>query len=229
MNNTKNKQELPPVIKIAVVDDHSLFRAGLVSLLKDFEELRVVMEASDGVELFEQLKSKAPHVVLLDIEMPGMNGIETTRLLRERFPSVKIIVITMHNEDEYIFELISKGAHGFIPKNKTVDEVVDAIYSVMETGKYYNEKIAAALAHGSQGLVKSMNLPLWELTAKEIEVLKLVCKQKTNKEIADVLGIGTRTVETHRTSILHKTGTKNTAGLVIYALKRKLVSVLDLS
>jgi DNA-binding NarL/FixJ family response regulator len=228
MNKFKNTTtNLPSVIKVAVVDDHSLFRAGLVSLLKDYEELRVVIEAADGTELLEKMKRTPPHVVLLDIEMPGMNGIETTERLREKFPSTRIIVITMHNEDEYIFELISKGAHGFLPKHKTVEEVVDAIYSVMETGRYYNEKIASALVNGSRGLVKSMHLPPSELTGKETEILKLVCLQKTNKEIAGLLGIGIRTVESHRNSILHKTGTKNTAGLVIYALKHKLISVLD--
>ncbi|MCC6369604.1 MAG: response regulator transcription factor [Bacteroidia bacterium] len=225
----KNKFTLPPHIKIAVVDDHNLFRAGLMALLKDYDELRVIIEAADGLDLLSQLKTKQPHVVLLDIEMKGMNGIETTRVLKEKFPAIKIIVLSMHQEDEFIFELISKGAHGFIPKDKTVDEVVDAIYSVMEKGRYYNERILNAMVSGSRGLVNNMHLPLSKLTDKETEVLKHICNQKTNKEIAHLLGIGTRTVESHRNSILHKTGTKNTAGLVIYALKHKLVSAFDLN
>ena len=223
----KQKSELPPLIKIAVVDDHNLFRAGLISLLKEYDELRVVIEAADGRDLMEQIKVRMPHVVLLDIEMPGMNGIETTKLLREKFPAVKIIVITMHQENEFIFELISVGAHGFIPKNKTVDEVVDAIYAVMETGKYYNERIAEALTSGTRGLFKSMNYPVSNLTDKEVEILKLVCKQKTNKEIADILAISIRTVEGHRNSLLIKTGTHNTAGLVIYALRHKVISSFE--
>ena len=227
-SNSKQRAELPPIIKIAVVDDHNLFRAGLIALLKDYEELRVVIEASDGRDLLEQIKARTPHVVLLDMEMPGMNGVETTKILREKFPSMRIIVLTMHQENEYIFEMISLGAHGFIPKNKTVDEVVDAIYAVMENGKYYNDRIADALASGTRGLIKSMNFPVSNLTDKELEVLKLVCKQKTNKEIADVLGISARTVESHRNSILIKTGTRNTAGLVIYALRHKVVSAFDI-
>jgi two-component system, NarL family, response regulator DegU len=222
-----NKSILPPIIKVAVVDDHNLFRAGMVAMLKDYEELKVVIEACDGRDLLEKLKTKMPHVVLLDIEMPGMDGVETTIKLKEKFPGIKIIILSMHNEDEFIFELISKGAHGFLPKHKTIDEVVDAIYSVLETGKYHNAKIASAMTSGSQGLVKSMHLPLSKLTDKETEVLKLICKQKTNKEIAVILNIGIRTVETHRTAILTKTGTKNTAGLVIYALRHKLISALD--
>lgn len=216
------------MIKIAVVDDHSLFRAGLIALLKDYEELKVVIEAADGKELMEKLKHKMPHVVLLDIEMQGMDGITTTQLLHQKFPSLKIVVLTMHDEDEFIFEMISKGAHGFLPKNKTVDEVVDAIYAVMETGRYYTERIARAMVIGSQGLRQSMKLPLSGLTEKETQVLKLVCKQKTNKEIAAILGVGNRTVESHRNAVLTKTGTKNTAGLVIYALKHKLISMLDM-
>lgn len=230
MNKTKikNKFALPPIIKMAVVDDHDLFRSGLIALLKDYEELKVIIEAADGNELLLQLKIRQPHVVLLDIEMKGLNGIDTIRILKEKFPAIKIIVLTMHTEDEYIFEVISRGAHGFIPKNKTVDEVVDAIYAVMEKGKYYNERILNAMVSGSQGLIKTMHLPPSGLTDKETQVLKLICKQKTNKEIAHELGIGTRTVESHRNSILNKTGSKNTAGLVIYALKHKLVSTLDI-
>jgi two-component system, NarL family, response regulator DegU len=217
---------LPKTIKIALVDDQPLFRAGINSLLKDFDQLHVILEASNGKELLDQLKRLKPHVILLDIEMPEMNGIETTIVLKEKYPDIKVIILTMHNEEEFIFDLISKGAHGFLPKDKSVEEVVDAIYAVMEKGKYYSEQIADAMVKGSQGLVRTVQLN--SLTEKEIEIIKLICKQKTNNEIAEILGVSSRTIENYRTTILLKTNTKNTAGMVVYALKNKLVSALDM-
>jgi len=227
-NKSRTKAELPPIIKIALVDDHQLFRDGVVALLKDYEELRVVIEAGNGNDLLQQLRQRQPHVVLLDIQMPGASGIEIAKLLAEKYPALKIIMLSMHNDDVLIFEAIANGAHGFLPKDKTVEEVVDAIYSVMENGRYYSERVANALALGSKGLVRSLSYPASRLTTKEVEVLRWICRQKTNKEIAAGLGVSTRTVESQRNSILQKTGTRNTAGLVVYALKNKLISLIDL-
>lgn len=225
-SNNKVKHPLPALIKIAVVDDQYLFRSGVVSLLKEYDQLKVIIQASNGKELLDQLKRQTPHVILLDIEMPEMNGLETVNHLKKKYPDIKVIILTMHNEEEFIFDLMTKGAHGFLPKDKSVDEVVDAIYSVMETGKYYNEQIMEAMVNGSKGLVKNQHLNL--LTEKEIEVVRQICRQKTNKQIAEIIGVSIRTVENYRTTILLKTGTKNTAGMVVYALKNKLVSSLDM-
>lgn len=227
-NKGRTKAELPPIIKIALVDDHQLFRDGVAALLKDYEELRVVIEAGNGSELLKQLRQKQPHVVLLDIQMPGEDGIEITKILTEKYPALKIIILSMNNEDVLIFDAIAGGAHGFLPKDKTVEEVVDAIYSVMENGRYYSERVANALALGTRGIARSVSYPASRLTAKEVEVLRWICRQKTNKEIASSLGVSTRTVESQRNSILQKTGTRNTAGLVVYALKNKLISLIDL-
>ena len=217
MNNSKSeiRKNLPKIIKIGLVDDQPLFRAGIHSLLKDFDNLQVILEASNGKELFDLLKRQKPHVILLDIEMPEMNGIETTILLKEKYPDIKVIILTMHNEEEFIFDLMTKGAHGFLPKDKSVEEVVDAIYAVMEKGKYYNEEVMDILVKGSKGLVR--NLQLNSLTEKEIEIIRMICKQKTNKEIGEKMGVSMRTIENHRTTILLKTNTKNVAGIVMYA------------
>jgi DNA-binding NarL/FixJ family response regulator len=220
------KHTLPAVIKIAVVDDQLLFRAGIVSLLKDFEEFDVVVQASHGKELLEKLKRHTPHVVLLDIEMPEMNGVETVIALRQTHPKIKIIILTMHNDEEFIFDLMMKGADGFLPKDKSVEEVVDANYAVMENGKYYNEQITQAMINGSKGLIKIPQLQ--DLTEKELQVVKLICKQKTNREIAEIMGINTRTIENYRSTVLIKTGAKNTAGLVLFALKHRIISKLDM-
>src|SRR6218665_979535 len=151
-------------INIAVVDDHHLFRAGLISLLKDYGHLNVTIQASGGKDLFRQLKNMSesakmrhnlPDVVLLDIQMPEMNGIETTIQLQQDYPGLKIIILTMHNEEGFIFDLMNKGASGFLAKDKTVDMVVDAIHSVMESGIYFNEQILQAIVKGSQNKLKT--------------------------------------------------------------------------
>jgi two-component system response regulator DegU len=220
------KHVVPAVIKIAVVDDQHMFREGIVSLLDEYDGFKVIMEASNGKELLEQMKRQTPHVVLLDIEMPEMNGIETVMKLKEIYPAVRVIMLTMHNEEEFIFHLMTKGAHGFVPKDKSVEEVATAILSVMETGVYKDEKIMEALINGSNGGTKTPQSA--SLTEREIEVIRLICMEKTNKEIADHLNISYRTVESFRSTILLKTGSKNTAGMVMFALKHRLITGLDM-
>lgn len=212
------------MIKIAVVDDHHLFRAGLVALLKDHEDLKVVIQASNGKDLFVQLKRTSPQIVLLDIEMPEMDGMETTLMLREKYPDIKIIILTMHNEDEFVFDLINKGVHGFVPKDKSVEALVDSIYNVMDKGMYFSEDIRDSLLRGAQGYNKTSVMAFSNtLTEREIEITRLVCQQKTSGEIAKILNVSERTVQTHRLTIHNKTKTKNTAGLVMFALKHNLL------
>jgi two-component system response regulator DegU len=220
------KKNLPRIIKVGLVDDQQLFRAGISSLLKEYDDIQVVLEATNGKDLVEQLRRQRPHVVLLDIEMNEMNGIETTMQLKEKYPDIKVIILTMHNEEEFIFDLMTKGAHGFLPKDKSVEEVVDAIYAVVEKGRYYNEEVLEIMVKGSKGLLK--NIKLNALTEKELQIIKMLCKQKSNKEIADEFGVSIRTIENYRTIILDKTGTKNLAGLVLYALKNKIISRIEM-
>jgi two-component system, NarL family, response regulator DegU len=210
--------------KIAVVDDQCLFRQGLISLLKEYDKLDVIIEASNGKELLEKMKVKQPDVVLLDLEMPLMDGIETTVSVKSRYPKVKIIILTMHTDDEFIIHLLEKGASGFLPKDKDIEVVVDAIYSVLEKGYYFDERISKAMV---KGLVKTKktnpSFTAHHLSEKEIVIVNLICKEYTNKEIADKLFISPRTVDTHRENILLKTGAKNTAGIVMYAVKNNLL------
>ncbi len=211
-------------IKIAVVDDHLLFRAGVVSLLKDHDQINVIIQASNGKELLSSLKDNRPDVVLLDIQMPEMNGIQTTQALKELYPDMKIIILTMHNEDEFIYDLMSKGANGFIPKNKSMDTLLEAIYSVMERGYYYNDQITEALIKGNNGNIRALEyMAEVSLTDREVEVVKLICAQKSNKEIAEILDISPRTVDTHKNNIFLKTGAKNVIGVALYAVQTKLI------
>lgn len=214
------------LIRVALVDDQPLFRAGIISLLKDYENIEVVLEASNGKELLRNIKRPKPDVVLLDVEMPEMNGIETTLELKKKYPEIKVIILTMHNEEEFIFDLMTKGAHGFLPKDKSVEELVDAIYAVVEEGVYSNDELMKIMVKGSSGLVK--NVKMNSLSEKEIEIVRMICKQKTTKEISDELNLSIRTIEKYRTAILEKTDTKNAAGIVMYALKHKLISRLEM-
>lgn len=211
-------------INLAVVDDQHLFRQGMVSLLKEFKELAVMMEASNGKELIAQLQHQMPDVILLDLEMPVMDGIETTETLKSKYPGVKIIVLTMHNEEEMIVHLIEKGVHGFLPKNEDIEIVVDAIYAVRESGYFFNEHVSKAMIRGlmnSKKIKPSFN-PV-KLLDKELEVIKLICKEYTNKEIAEILSLSNRTIDGYRERILKKIGAKNTVGIVMYAVKNGII------
>ncbi|HET6990709.1 MAG TPA: response regulator transcription factor [Bacteroidia bacterium] len=212
------------IIKLAVVDDQHLFRKGLISLIDEFEELNVVIEASNGKELLEKLKSKKPDVILLDVEMPLMDGIETTECIRQKYPDIKILILTLHNEEEIILHLIEKGAHGFLLKDNQIETVVDAIYAVIDNGFFFNDRVSKVMV---KGLMKNNkikpNFNQVPLSQREIEVIRLICKEHTNKEIADKLFISPRTVDGHREKILQKTKAKNVVGIVMYAVENGLL------
>lgn len=137
-------------IKLAVVDDHYLFRQGLMSLLESVDDMEIIIEASNGKEIIEALKSKKPDVILLDIQMPVMNGLEACEIIRKKYPDIKIIVLTMYDEEGMILQAIHRGAHGFLAKGTDVDKVIEGIYAVAETGNYFDEKTQKALLNGLQ-------------------------------------------------------------------------------
>ncbi len=212
-------------VKIAVVDDHLLFRNGIVSLLKEYDFMDIVFQASNGLELLKMVGDNRPDVVLLDIQMPGMDGITATVRLKELYPEIKIIILTMHNEDEYIFDLMTKGANGFVQKNKSLDVLVEAIQSVTEKGYYYNDHITNVLLNnGGEHLKPPGTGGVSELTGREREIVKLICAQKTIREIAEILEISPRTVDTHKNNIFVKTGAKNIIGVALYAVQNKLIN-----
>jgi two-component system, NarL family, response regulator DegU len=211
-------------IRISVVDDQQLFRKGLISLLREYDHLELVHEASNGREFLEKLEEDKPDLVLLDLEMPEMDGIKTTEVLQKEHPDLKILIVTMHNDEAIILHLIEKGAHGFLLKDDPIEAIVDAINGTMETGYYFNDRVSQAMLKGI--VKKNMIKPKFgetSLSEREIEVAKLICQEMTNKEIADRLFLSARTVDGHRERILQKTGAKNTAGIVIYAMRNGLV------
>ncbi len=212
-------------ISIAVVDDQFLFRQGLIALINDFKEINVLFEASNGVELLEQLEQQQPEVILLDLEMPLMDGSVAAAKIKKKYPKIKIIILTMYKEDGLILDLIERGVKGFLTKEAGIEFVVDAIHGVMENEYFFNDKISITLIKELSN-TKKIN-PIFKttpLSEKEITIVRLICKQYTNKEIADKLCLSPKTIDVHRGSILKKTSAKNTAGIVMYAVKNNLLN-----
>ena len=213
-------------VKIVLVDDHSVVKNGLKLLLGEMTNISIVGEASDGEEALEMINKQAPDVLITDIAMPKMSGIELTRLLRESHPDVKVIVLSMYDDEEYVIRAIEAGAMGYLPKYADEDEIVTAINSVINGDTYYSKRVAEIMA---KTLLRKRHNPFGDenesLTDREIEVLKLIVEGLSNKLIADKLYVSVRTVDTHRSNIMKKVKTKNTAELVMYAVKNKLIHV----
>ncbi len=214
-------------INIAVADDHVLFRKGLVGLLEDFEFVGHVSEASDGLELIELLKvaSPMPDVVLLDLRMPVMDGMEATDKIREMFPDLKIIILTMQDDENLIVYLIEKGINGYLLKDVEPDELEKALLTLRGRDYYFNEKLTDLMV---KGLFLKGRKPAgiyYEtlFSEREQEVLRLICEEYTNAEMAEKLNVSKRTIDSHRNSLLEKSGAKNAAGLVLFAVRNGIV------
>ncbi|WP_297553591.1 response regulator transcription factor [uncultured Alistipes sp.] len=208
--------------RIVLVDDHSLFRNGLRGLLDRCEGYRVVAEAACGEEFLAMLPGLDAEVVFMDISMPGMNGDETAeRALRLR-PELKIITLSMFGDENYYTRMVEAGARGFLLKDSSFEEVLRAVETVQGGGSYFSEGLLASLAHRMRTREGAAEDPL---SGREREILVAVCRGLSNQEIADELFISKRTVDKHRANILEKTGCKNTASLVVYAIRHGIVEI----
>lgn len=216
------------MINIAFADDQLLFRKGMIALINTFKNIRVSIEAENGEDLLKQLAAvkKPIHVAVIDISMPVLNGIETMKQIRVLYPEIKNIILTVHEEDKYINKLIEEGANAYLAKNAEIDEVEKAINAVVNQDYYFNENTIMAMHNYVQRKKHTSSQQHAEdITTREKEILQLICKEYTSPEMAAKLFISERTVNGHRNNLLAKTGCKNTAGLVLFAIKNELFDI----
>ncbi|MEO5977169.1 MAG: response regulator transcription factor [Chryseolinea sp.] len=216
---------MKPTYKVYIADDHTLFRKAMVSLLQTFERVSLVKDAENGKELLTLIRYEAPDVVIVDLQMPIMDGSETCEHIISRYPDIKIIILTMHDSGKFILHMMEMGVHAFLLKNTEPDELEKAIYSVAEKDFYHNELVASVLKKDAKAKIPK-NKPLFhhgELTEREQEILLLICQELTMKEIGQKLFLSENTVRNHRVNIMEKVGVHNIVGLVKFAYEIGLV------
>ena len=207
-------------IKVALVDDHALFRNGLRGLIDGKRNCRIVAEASDGAEFLENEEAMAADVVFMDIAMPILSGDKATIAALERNPDLKVICLSMFGDERYYSRMVEAGAKGFLLKDSSIEEVFASIEAVMKGEEYICQDVMKML---SEAMRRNDETKI--LSEREIDVLLGICRGLSTQEIADQLFISKRTVDTHRANILEKTGSNNTASLVVYAIKHGLVEI----
>ena len=210
-------------IRIIIADDHQLFRNGLKILLNSFPEFEVSGEASNGEEFLKLLKTTPADIALMDINMPEMDGIEATRRGLKIYPGINIIALSMYGEEEYYYKMVDAGAKGFLLKDSDISEVKEAILTVIKGGSYFSQEL---LYHVIQKIKhRELESKTANLSKREKEVLLKICEGLSNQEIADTLFISKRTVDKHRANLLGKTNSKNTASLILFAIRNKLIEI----
>ncbi len=221
-------------IKLAIADDHALFRKGIVNILQQVPDFEFVIQASNGQELLDMLAllpiENYPEVVLMDLQMPVMDGMKATEMMKADYPEIKIIALSMHDEDHFVSHLMEIGANGYLLKDSDPEEVETAIYTVVKEEFYYGaflNKVMHRRMLNKNG-IKSVSSfghihKNTKLTERELEILRYICEGFTNTEIGEKIFLSPRTVDGHRTRIMDKVGVKNTAGLVVYAIKNNFV------
>ena len=215
-------------IKIILVDDEILFRKGIAFLLDREENIEILFEASDGIELLDFLRGNnaKPDIIVMDLKMPLLNGIEATKIIHRDFPSIKIIALTSYDSKAFIANMIDVGAVSYLIKNSTPQELLTTINEVATKGFYYSDYVMSIIQDDIVSNKKSKSsFDASFITSRELEVLQLICKQKSTIEIGEKLFISPRTVEGHRNNLLLKTESRNIAGLVVYAIHNEIVSI----
>lgn len=206
-------------VELLLADDHKILRDGLRAMLEGKKDYHICGEASSGREVLEFCALKPVDLVLMDLNMPDLGGVQTTRKLHEEHPEIKILALSVVEETATIRSAVEAGASGFLLKNAGLNELLSAMETVMQGNSYFSSKAAHSLV---QGTLEDENHATEELTERETEILLLICREMTNPEIADQLFLSVRTIDAHRRNILQKTGARNTAGLVAYAHRHGL-------
>lgn len=214
-------------LSVILADDHRIFRDGIKSLLSELEYISIVGEVSTGEELLEMLKTTFANIVIMDISMPGITGIEATRQLTNRFPEVKTMILSMHTNEEFVINSVKAGAKAYLPKDTGREELLEAIKIVGEGGEYYSKSVSDSFLKNyiKRSKIEQSLSDECELTQREIEILKLAASGISNKDIADKLFISIKTVDAHKNHIMQKLKLKNTAEMVLYAIKKKIIEV----
>jgi two-component system response regulator DegU len=214
-------------VQIALLDDHPLFRQGMRYILQSLPFVESVVEAGTYAELLTLCRQRLPDVLLLDLQMPGMDGPEVAERLLAEFPSLKIIVLSMFSADKFITQMMKLGARGYLPKDVGQQELTQALESVLTTGNYFSERVSRALVRGVQQPTRQPTTTLLtddvHFTKRELDVLRLICEGRTTAEIAEDLFLSNRTVDGHRQRLLEKTGSPNVASLGVYAVRHGLL------
>ncbi|HEX3007230.1 MAG TPA: response regulator transcription factor [Bacteroidales bacterium] len=214
-------------IRIFLVDDHDMFRDGVKLLLSSDNIAEVIAEARNGKEFLEKVGEVNPDVVLMDIAMPEMDGIEASRLAHEKYPQLKILALTMFGDEKYYYQMIQTGIKGFVLKSAGISELIKAITEVHKGENFFSGELLYKLIQNINSPKSSVNGSQAEkLSAREIEVLKLIAAGLSNEDIANQLNVSLATIKSHRSSLLSKTGSNNTASLIMYALKNKLIDLV---
>ena len=216
---------LPDQIKIAIADDHQIFRKGVILSLRSYTNLKFVMEAENGDDLIQKVPEAMPDVILCDLKMPIKDGIDATKILTKTYPQIRVIILTMYEDDRFVGHLMDCGAAGYLLKNTEPSEIRKAIMDVMRTGFYLNpfvNKVLIKKNYSKQKFSPSLNSEI-ALSEREKEVLTLVCMEFTATEIAQKMNISARTVEAIKDRLMERFGVKNSVGLVFYAMKNQLI------
>lgn len=222
------------MINLLIADDHQIFIDGLKSLLENDQQFNVIAEANNGKQVVEHLNKmkngdasipfeKQIHIAILDVNMPEMNGVECTKFISKHFQEVRTLILTMHNRKEFIVELIAAGASGYLLKNCSKQQLVEALLTIDKGKDYFSHEITETVISSLKMIKKGDIHPVVELSNREIEVLQLIAKEFTTKEIAVKLFISENTVETHRRNLISKLNVRNTAGLVRYAVENNMM------
>lgn len=219
------KDETGDAIRVAIADDHILFRTGVKTALSMKTDIKMVAEADNGMQLLTLLKHVQPDVILLDIQMPIMDGITTLPEIKKLYPEVKVVMLTMHNDHSMISKLMELGANAYLTKNSDSEVIYEAVKTVFQQEYYFNTLTNKALIDGLRVKRQTENaMPTdTKLTDKEVTILKLMCEEKSTKEIADMVDLSPRTVEAIRDKLKTKTGAKSMAGLVMFAVKTGII------
>lgn len=213
-------------IKILIADDHQLILSGIADMINPIKNCKIIGKAMTGREAVEKADLLKPDIIFIDINMPEMNGIEATKIIAKKYPEIKILALTQHEENEYVNQILKAGGSGYLLKNSKKKEFEEAIEAVMNGKKYLSKEISEQMLHTyiHQQTEKNTEENEVHLTKREIEIIKKIADDKSNQEIADELNISLRTVETHRRNLMQKLKVKTVVALLKYAAKRKIIS-----